>query len=246
MEDILTPINDKISKWSFVLCVVPAFLAIFFFVALENVAAKGGATTVPLVGGIICTVIALLFGTMSFIRFLRSRSIAAGLFITTTVGTLAYSIASRVISFRGGNGVSGGAATYNATVMPFGSTANGATGTFWGQITLAQVGLFALWFLFILFTIYIYIRPIRKIDHLLTQILEGREVRKLRVGKSVQYKNIEGKLKLLAEEKYRKEVQRANRLQKSRERAKRERELVQELLAEKEKLSPTVETKIGE
>jgi hypothetical protein len=239
MEDILTPINDKISKWSFVLCIVPAFLAIFFFVALEKVASQGGTTTVPLVGGIICTIVALLFGTMSFIRFLRNRSIVTGLFITTTVATLAYSISSRMASVR----VNPAATPYTASVMPMATTtATAATnGNFFGQITLAQVGLFALWFLFILFTIYIYIRPIRKIDYLLTQILEGREVRKLRVGKSVQYKTIESKLKMLADEKYRREVQRANRLQKTRERARRERELVRELLAEKEKLSPTVE-----
>jgi hypothetical protein len=235
MEDILTPINDKISKWSFVLFVVPAFLAIFFFVALENVTTKGGSTTVPLVGGIICTIIAVLFGTISFIRFLRKRSIVTGLFITTTVATLTYSIASRAFATRTAT-----VTPYTAGVTPL-SGGNGANTTIFGAITLAQVGLFALWFLFILFTIYIYIRPIRRIDYLLTQILEGREVRKLRVGKSTQYKKIEDKLKVLADEKYRREIQKANRLSKSRERASRQRELIQQLLDEKEKLSPVTE-----
>jgi sensor histidine kinase YesM len=238
MEDILTPTSDKTAKRSFVLCIIAAFLAIFFFIALQNIAARGGRTAVPLVGGIICTAVALLFGAISLIRFLRSRSIATGLFITTTVATLVYSIASRMTVFRGNSA----AAPYNAvTPLAATSTGTGTNGNFWGQITLVQIGLFAVWFLFILFTIYIYIRPIRKIDFLLTQILEGREVRKPRVGKSVQYKNIECKLKALADEKYRREVQRTNRLQKSRERAKKERELIQKLLEEKEKLPPVTD-----
>jgi uncharacterized membrane protein YhdT len=233
MEDILTPINDKMGKWAFVLCVVPAFLAIFFFVALENIRGRGGAATVPLWGGIICTVLAVLFGTIAFIRFLRSRSIVTGLFITTTTATLVYSIASRAVRFRT-------AAVSPTAPVTLANTSAAAGNTFFSSITLAQVGLFAVWFLFILFTIYVYIRPIRRIDSLLTQILDGQEIRKPRVGKSVQYKKIENKLKILADEKHRRDVARANRLSKARQRTARQRALMQELLTEKEKLSPAV------
>jgi hypothetical protein len=238
VEDILTPVRDRAVRWMFVLCIVSAFLAIFFFVAYENINKHGGATTVPLVGGIISTIIALIFGTLSFVRFLRKRSIVTGLFITTTVATLVYSITSRVIAAKAATS----ATPYNTAIMPLATgTSNSAAPNIWGAITLAQIGLFAVWFLFILFTIYVYIRPIRKIDALLTQILDGKEIRKARVGKSVQYKDIEDKLKMLADEKYKREIQRANRLSKSRERSAKQRELMQELLAEKEKLSPTTE-----
>lgn len=229
MEDILTPLHDKTIKWSFVLFVVAAFLAVFFFAALENVPA-GGNRTVPLVGGIICVAIALIFGILSFVRFLRKRSIVAGLFLTTTVSTLIYSIASRWAA-------ESAAVPYAGAATPYAGTMNTAL-----PITLAQVGLFAIWFLFILFTIYIYIRPIRRIDALLTQIIEGKEIKKLRVGKLVQYKIIEDKLRKLADEKHKRETQRKARLEKARAKGTTQKKLMQELLAEKEKLSPLPNT----
>jgi hypothetical protein len=233
MEDIITHKRDRLGRWLFVLFLVPVFLAIFFFVAAENMLSAGKPISIPLTGGIICLALSLIFGAICLIRFLRRRSIAGGLFLTTTVATLVYSIASRMLT-------AGTVANASAPVSAYSTAANGAAEGWLGNITLAHLGLFAVWFLFILFTIYVYVRPIRKIEYLLTQILAGAEIKKMHVGKSVQYKTIEDKLRLLAEDQYQRETQRQSRLAKARERGKAQRRLIAELTAEQKKLPPLV------
>jgi hypothetical protein len=59
---------------------------------------------------------------------------------------------------------------------------------------LAQVGLFALWFLFLLLTIYMHVRPVKRIDRYLQKIVDGECVKKIRIGKARQYRGIEEKI----------------------------------------------------
>jgi len=234
MEDVLKPIKDKSIKWLFVLFAVFALVAVFFFMALVKARADKENIIVPLVGGVVGAILALVCGLLASARFLRRRSIAGGLFITTTVATVVYAVASQFVATPRGHGL----VTHAATATGVTPIAGAANDPLWAPIILAQVGLFALWFLFILFTIYVYVRPIRRIDQLLTQIMDGKEVKKLRVGKSSQYKQIECKLQALAEEKYQHERKRQDRLAKSRARATSKKQLMQEFLAEKEKLTP--------
>jgi len=72
-----------------------------------------------------------------------------------------------------------------------------ATGGGLGLVmVLAQVGLFAIWFAFLLFTIKAYTRPVGKINKVLQKILDGEKINRVRIGKSKQYREIE---KTLAE-----------------------------------------------
>ena len=186
--------KDKKNKWFFILFAVFAVVSVFFFLAMSRSRAKSADVTVLLIGGIVCLLVALTLGVIGLIRFLRKRSITSGLFLTTTVATLVYFVSSQLVAMP------------VAPVAAAGATMGGAPAAAGMAIPmlLMQIGLFAVWFLFLLLTIYIYIRPIKRIDNLLTQIIEGKDIEKVRVGKVSQYQGIEQKLQVIATEKQKK------------------------------------------
>lgn len=175
------------------------------------------------------TALALIFLMVTLTRFLRNRSIVSGLFISTTVITVIYFVGTRFINTAvplafAGVGVA------NA------ETGTAATNGFFTPVFLAQIGLFILWFLLILFIIYVYVRPIKKIDYLLSQIIAAKEIKKLRLGSAAQYQKIAEKLQVLADEKHRQELKRQNRLAKARARADVKKSVVEKILKEKDKI----------
>ena len=172
--------------------------------------------------------IALLCLLITLTRFLRNRSITSGLFISTTAVTVIYFLATRFVS----TALPMAFATVSAATV---ETTGNNPGVF-TPIMFAQVGLFALWFLLLLFIIYVYVRPIKKIDFLLSEIIAAKEIKKLKLGKSAQYQQIADKLQILAAEKYLQEVKRQNRLAKCRARANEKKDLVAKLLKEKAKI----------
>lgn len=172
--------------------------------------------------------LALIFLLVGLTRFLRNRSIVSGLFISTTAVTVIYFLSNRFV----GTAIPLAYAGVSAATV---ETASSNPGVF-TPVVLAQIGLFALWFLMLLFIIYVYVRPIKKIDYLLSQIIAAKEIKKLRLGKSAQYQKIADKLQILAAEKHLQEVKRQNRLAKARARATAKKDLITQLIKEKEKI----------
>lgn len=175
---------------------------------------------------------AVLMLLITLTRFLRNRSIVSGLFIATTAVTVLYFVGARFIS----------------TAIPLfyvNAAADGAEGSaastgFFTPVLFAQIGLFAVWFLLVLFIIYVYVRPIKKIDYLLSQIISDEEIKKFKLGKGKQYQQIAAKLQILADEKHTAAVKRAARLAKSRARAQVKKDLINKLLKEQTKIpAPT-------
>ncbi|MCM1404401.1 MAG: hypothetical protein NC133_02790 [Prevotella sp.] len=173
--------------------------------------------------------IALLFFLVALTRFLRNRSITSGLLIATTIATAVYFIGNRFI------GVAIPRAMSNLSI----ASTDGVTQTGNGWFTplfFAQIGLFVLWFLLILFIIYVYVRPIKRIDQLLGQIIDAKEIKKMKLGKGRQYQAIATKLQILADAQHANALKRQARLQKARSRASVKRELVNKYLQEQNKL----------
>ena len=211
----------KSAKVPFILLVITVIAAVIFFCL--------GKQFPPLLWvGLGSAGLALLFLLMTLTRFLRNRSITSGLFISTTALTIIYFVGTRFVN--------------TAIPLAFTSVSAATTETVGNNpgvftpIVFAQVGLFALWFLLLLFIIYVYVRPIKKIDYLLSQIIAAKEIKKLRLGKSAQYQQIADKLQILAAEKHLQEVRRQNRLAKNRARINAQKDLVAKLLKEKAKI----------
>lgn len=183
-------------------------------------------------GGLGAAALAVILLLVTLTRFLRNRSITSGLFITTTAITGLYFVGSRFVDtalpLMITNAAVADSANGNATAM--------ANNGFFSPVIFAQIGLFALWFLLVLFIIYVYVRPIKKIDLLLSQIIDAKEIKKLRLGKGRQYQNIAAKLQVLANEKHTQEQKRLARLAKSRERAGIKKALVDKILKETDKI----------
>jgi hypothetical protein len=226
-----------VKKFLFVTFLVSSILALLFFIAYQNYIVKGVVNNIPFIGFIVSASIAVLTGLFALIRFMRKRSLVGGLFMTTTIATLCYFIASKLLAQPAAATIPYNTALANPYTNGVNTLSGSTTTPLFGTITLAQIGLFTLWFLFILFSIYVYVRPIRKIDKLLNQIIEGQEIKKLRVGKNEQYKTIEDKLKTLAEKQYRLELRRIAQREKNKKRSETQRELLKEIIKEKEKLS---------
>ena len=100
----------------------------------------------------------------------------------------------------------------------------------------AQIGLFALWFLIILFIIYVYVRPIKRIDQLLGQIIDAKHIKKMKLGKGRQYQAIAAKLQILANEQYAQSLKRQARQIQAHNRASKKKKIVDKILKEKDKL----------
>ena len=147
----------------------------------------GGAMATTLTAAIISLCLTIFFGLLCFIRFLRARSIAGGLFLTTAMSTAAFLGTSQFIGVL----IPPTAAAFTAEP---GAVAAGIDVI----IILAQIGLFAVWFGFLLFTIHIHVSPIRRVNHYLEQILEGEQVKRIRLGRSRQYREIAQNLRELS------------------------------------------------
>lgn len=178
--------------------------------------------------GVGAAVLALIFLLVGLTRFLRNRSIVSGLFISTAAVTMIYFLGTRLVD----TAVPWVYAGVSTAAM---ETAGTNPGVF-TPVVLTQIGLFVLWFLLLLFIIYVYVRPIKKIDYLLSQIIAAKEIKKLRLGQSAQYQKIADKLQILAAEKHLQEVKRQSRLAKAKARALEKKDLVTKLLKEKEKI----------
>lgn len=213
----------KSAKVPLILLVIAAIAAIILF----SVARQWP----PLLwAGAGAAALALLFFLITLTRFLRNRSIVSGLFISTTAVTVIYFLGTRFVS----TAIPLAFATVSAASAE--TTATGNNPGVFTPVILAQIGLFALWFLLLLFIIYVYVRPIKKIDFLLSEIIAAKEIKKLKLGKSAQYQQIADKLQILAAEKHLQEVKRQNRLAKCRARANEKKDLVAKLIKEKEKI----------
>lgn len=170
---------------------------------------------------------ALLFFLITLTRFLRNRSIASGLLITTTAATAVYFVANRFIETAVPR-VAG-----NLTVAGVAAT---ETNNWFTPLFFAQIGLFALWFLIILFIIYVYVRPIKRIDQLLGQIIDAKEIKKLKLGKSRQYEAIASKLRILANEQHAAALKKRARQIQARNRTSLKKDIVDKIIKEKEKM----------
>ena len=181
-----------VGKIYFGIFVFATILTIFLFWAVRNdegdVASVNKATT--LIAAIISLCLAIFFGCLGFIRFLRGRSIAGGIFLTTALSTATFLGASRLVAAFMPTG---------GAVAAFASNDPAATGAgFSIVVLLAQLGLFAVWFAFLLFAIKVQVSPIKKVDKYLSQIIAGEEIKhRIRIGKSKQYKELELKLRTL-------------------------------------------------
>jgi len=131
------------------------------------------------------------------------------LFLTTSIATAAFLGTSQLLPLL----IPPAAAAFTASP-------EAANDGFQLIIVLAQIGLFALWFAFILFSIYFYVRPVRRIDKYLQKIVEGEHVRKVRIGKAKQYRVIEEKLEIISHENN----ERLEKAYEQRMRAKQRRE----------------------
>ena len=172
---------------------------------------------------------ALLFFMITLTRFLRNRSIASGLLISTTAATAIYFVANRFV----------GTALPRAMASLSIASVDGITANNNGWFTplfFAQIGLFAVWFLLILFIIYVYVRPIKRIDYLLSQIIDAKEIKKMKLGKGRQYQAIAAKLQIIANEQHAAALKRQARQIQARNRAAVKKNLVHKIIKEKEKL----------
>ncbi len=173
--------------------------------------------------------LSLLFFLITLTRFLRNRSIASGLLITMTTATALYFVGNRFISTMIPQ------ATANLTVAGVDAYANNINGWF-TPLFFAQIGLFALWFLTILFIIYVYVRPIKRIDNLLGQIIDAKQIKKMKLGKGRQYQAIAQKLQILADEKYAIALKRRARQIQARNRASVKKNVINKIIQEQDKI----------
>jgi len=180
--------GKKISILYFWLFITLAIMSAFLLWSArgENFITKEEGVNISFLSAIIAIMLSVMFGLFCFIRFIRNRSIAGGLFLTVSISTVAFLGTSQIIRI----------------VVPAAAFAGGAEpgggGGFAAIAGLAHVGLFGIWFLFLLMTIYVQVSPIKRIDKALSKILDGDEVKKIRIGKSRQYRCITEKLQALS------------------------------------------------
>ena len=172
--------------------------------------------------------ISLLAFLVTLTRFLRNRSIASGLLITLTSATALYFVGNRFLSSILPRTMT------NLSIAGVNTVNNG--NTWFTPLFFAQIGLFALWFLIILFIIYVYVRPIKRIDQLLGQIIDAKHIKKMKLGKGRQYQAIAAKLQILANEQYAQSLKRQARQIQTHNRAAAKKKVVDKILKEKDKL----------
>lgn len=177
--------------------------------------------------GLGLAVISLLGFMVALTRFLRNRSIASGLLITMTAATALYFVANRFIN---------SAVPRTVTNLNVAGINTGTNSTWFTPLFFAQIGLFAVWFLTILFIISVYVRPIKRIDHLLGQIIDAKQIKKMKLGKGKQYQAIAAKLQILANEQYAQSLKRQARQIQAHNRASAKKKVVDKIIKEKAKL----------
>jgi len=185
--------KDKLSRFYFWMFVILGVLAAFLFWSVRDIAeteaAAGSATT--LVGGIIASLLAIFFGALCFRRFLRKKSIAGGLFLTMSISTASFMITSRMLR-----------ALLPPAIFAIGQDPGAAMAGEGLVLMFAQIGLFALWFAILLYTIYIYVRPVKRIEKYLARISDGEKIKNPKIGRAEQYRSIEGQLKRISDQVY--------------------------------------------
>lgn len=178
--------------------------------------------------GLGAAILSLLTFLVALTRFLRNRSIASGLLITMTSATALYFVGNRFIGTLLPRAMS------NLSIAGVNTVNN--SNTFFTPLFFAQIGLFALWFLMILFIINVYVRPIKRIDQLLGQIIDAKQIKKMKLGKGRQYQAIAAKLQILANEQYAQSLKRQARQIQAHNRASAKKKVVDKILKEKAKL----------
>jgi len=175
------PFLQKLFFWFFVLFIA---LGIFLLWSLRDIEfGEGHGDMYALFAAIAAICLGIFFGCLGFIKYIRNKTVAGGLFLTTALSTAAFLGASQVV----------GLILAPASLAASEGGADGNMGINL-VVILAQVGLFGLWFAFLLFSIRVALNPLRKINSSLDNIIEGHEVHRLRLGKSRQYREIEEKL----------------------------------------------------
>ena len=174
------------AKLYFMMFTFAAVLSVFLFWSLRNMNGEEHKANVAtmLTAAIIALCLAIFFGLLGFIRFLRSRSVSGGLFITTALSTAVFLGASRLVGML-----------LAPVALARNIEGGGNVGPEGIIVILAQVGLFAIWFAFLMFTIHVQVSPIKRVNHYLERILEGQEVRRPRIGKSRQFRELQNNLK---------------------------------------------------
>ncbi len=215
--------SRKTAKIPFILFVITLIAAVLCFSFGQNY------NPYFLWGGLAAAVISLLSFMVALTRFLRNRSIASGLLITLTAATALYFVGNRFIN----TAIPRAMASLNAAGVNTNTINNN---TIFTPLFFAQIGLFALWFLIILFIISVYVRPIKRIDALLGQIIDAKQIKKMKLGKGKQYQAIAAKLQILANEQYAQSLKRQARQIQSHNRASAKAKVVDKIIKEKSKL----------
>ena len=189
-------VKEKKPLWGriiFAAFLFTAVLSAFLFWATKNMGGEDGALNgaTTMIAAIISLCLSILLGIMVFIRFLRGKTVAGGLFLTTAASTAVFLGASQFIGYLVPPVMGAG--------MALGEDPAVAGGGVSLMIMLAQVGLFALWFGFLLLTIKFYVRPVGKINKYLQKIRDGEKIGRVRLGKSKQYKEIAETLREIGE-----------------------------------------------
>ena len=180
-----TRFSTRVYGWLFI------FMAILgIFMMFLNTFESTDHTLNFIIGGI-AIALSIFFGMVVFIRFIRTRSITGGLFLTTIISSAVFLGTSQIVPVLVPEAAM-------ALAEPGGG--GGQVGGFAMLIALAQIGLFALWFGFLLLSIFLYIQPVKKIDKYLDKIIEGDQPKKVRIGKSKQYRSIERKISVISQD----------------------------------------------
>ena len=188
-----TRVTTRIYFWLFILFAVLAM----FMLWLERGGGGEGEETISPINitiAIAAICLSVFFAMIVFIRFIRRRSITGGLFLTTCISTAVFLGTSQLLPV-----------VIAPAAIAFGAAPGAEEGGMLLIVALSQIGLFAVWFAFLLFTIYLYVKPVKRIDKYLGKIVEGENIRKVKIGHARQYKVIEEKLRFLIDSRTRPE-----------------------------------------
>jgi len=233
--------GSRLSRLYFWLFVILAIMSAFLLWSARSdtfINKNGGGINSSYFAAIISILLAIMFGLFAFVRFIRSRSIAGGLFLTTSISTGVFLGSSQIV-----------AAIIPPTAAAITNNPDAVNTGYSAIVGLAQIGLFALWFLLLLLTIYTQVSPVKKIDKILAKICDNEEVRKVRVGKSRQYKTISERLELIAERnnaRIRKEQASRASAAKQRVAAKQRAEEIKKKKEEIERKQSEIDNRIAE
>jgi hypothetical protein len=185
---VKTRFTTKLFFWFFI---VFAVMAIFLFWTLrgDNSAGVGQSRAMTVGLGASSACLSVFFALVCFVRFIRSRSITGGLFLTTCISTGVFLGTSQVLPI-----------VVPPTAAAFSAAPDVTNNGLQLMVVLAQVGLFAIWFAFLLFTIFLYVQPVKRIDKYLGKIIDGDDFRRVKIGNARQYKAIEEKIRTLKEQ----------------------------------------------